>query len=740
MRFRSGFLIYLAVMVFALGLGGFGAATLSSAIQRAQDAASVSHLQMEAADFQSRRVAVSSLLARAYQKLRSQKIVSVSEPLDSADRLAIYQAKCAMEETFNSISYDDVSDIMLYFTQSRLAILPTTVYAIDNLATLYFKTDPNQLLDLFEDFLASGLSQSLHVLEVNQRHFHLLFRRFNITGSQEKIIGITILDKKMFDFHPINNAHLYIASSDGLCYDENGLLSTWPVYSQLRTEASTHTMDGNTYHMISASIAPGYRLVAAIPEEDYHRSAYLMAMLGHLASAAIGLVVCLILHSVRRRYNQNLNEIGQLLRLPPEKRMLRPGGIEFEQIYQSLTHLIHQNDDLLHQNEVVQKQVESSRTLMRNSFIRMLMQGKVDEGELDNMLSFYGIDACYDRYRVLLLQLESRGLTIEEADHARQVLLTAASSIMDCTCETCIVDDYTVGLLYMCNLDQKSETDDKVRQYAAHIIEVMRQKLDLHVSVGLGRSVKDIGNCLYAYHSARMVLICSSRSGLKGLILGDTLSEEDSGHLMHIIHALLQGDTQQCLGAFDVMFSPVDEDSNHTARQRTNAIVLFNLFDDTVNGNAQLKKLFAGDEGFNQLLSQCFTLGDILKLIRSTLERACLHIASTSEDRGKLLIDHAVQLIQQRYTDASLSQTEIAEILGINAATLSTRFKEIVGVNMSAYIRNLRIERAKVLLMDKSLSIDAVAEQTGFGSLKTMYRIFKTETGATPGQHRGEMC
>lgn len=739
-RFRSGFLIYASIALISISLGLLGSYFLCGSMRRQQEAAIQAHLLTEAMEFKNHYKNLNTLLSLGYQKLRSQEIVDI----DSADtnRYSLYKARETLLEICSGMSGEDalpIQELMMYFTRSNLAVTTKTVYSLSNLAALYFQTKEESITNMLDEFLTSGLSQTISILENESNHFCLYLRRFTVLGSKECLVGMAVLANETFRFDSVYDGNVYIATANGHCFDQSGMLFQWPGYGLLdETPIGWTDEAGREYQVISVPVTPGYRLAIAIPQTVYNRNIHLVGILIMFITLGAGMILSLTLFHARRRYNRSMTQIGELLHLSSEDQYAHGlGKAEFDRICQSLTHLIHQNDNLAQQNAMVQKQVESSRALMRNSFILMFLQGRVEPDELDSMLCFYNMKTEYERYRVMLLQIDGCGLTIEETDSALQALFTAASSIMlDCACETCIVDSKTVGLLYMCNLAQKCETDDKVRQYAAHLTTVMREKHGVRISAGLGRSVRDIHSCHLAYHSARIVLICNTRSGLLGMNLSDTITDEDSQSLMNILHAVEAGNTEQCLTFFDAMFQPVDEDSNYTVRQRSNAIMLFNLLDDTVNGNTQLKKLFSRDDAFNQQLSQCITLDEILKLIRLMLERACQAIASSDENHSKLLINRAIQILQQRFTDPGLSQSEIADALGINAATLSTRFKSVVGVNMSAYLRALRIERAKQLLEDTALPLETVAEQTGFGSIKTMYRVFKTETGTTPGQYR----
>ena len=51
---------------------------------------------------------------------------------------------------------------------------------------------------------------------------------------------------------------------------------------------------------------------------------------------------------------------------------------------------------------------------------------------------------------------------------------------------------------------------------------------------------------------------------------------------------------------------------------------------------------------------------------------------------------------------------------------------------------NIRIEKAKKLLLSTSLSVTEIAEHTGYGDYRVFTKVFKKTEGITPSQFRRE--
>lgn len=728
-RFRAGIWVYLAVALTAAAVSALAGSLLGGVIRQRQDAEILSRLRIEAGKFDTRYKSLNTLLTMSYQRLRTQKIINTMTDLTDADRYVMYQSRQSLADIADSYANPaslPMEDFLLFFTRSGLSITPATVYTRQNLCSLYFRAPQGRFDEMLDAFLSSGRSQSIQVLEGEQRSFPLFLRRFTLLGSQDYIVGMAVMTEDMFRFDSLYGGLVYVAAADGQLFSAGGQAAAlsppgWESLGQpYRWEA-----DGHSYQVFSVSATSGYRLAACIPLSTYNRPLQTAWGIILVLAALLAAVACSALRQSRKQDRQRMSHLGSLLQMD--------GGdasLDFDAICQSLGHLVHQNSDLRQENE----QAKTSSSLMRGSFVRMLMLGNVPKEELPGLLAFYRLPTEYERFRVLLMQLDDQGVTPQAAASALHFLLVAVSSGLECASEACVVDDYTVGILLMYHPQEKQQVLERIHRQVERLTENMVEQMNLRLSTGLGRAVSSLEDCLLAYHSARMVLLCSGRDGLRGLNPATALAEADNERLMGILHAMQQGNTPLCLRLFDDLFQP-DAEGNQSEPQRVCAIVLLNLFDDAVNGSARLTRLFA-QEDITGELSGCITLGDILGVIRRLLERACACMATTGEDHVRLLIHRAVQLIQQRYTDASLSQTVLADELGLSTTVLSAKFKEVVGVNMSQYLRNLRLDHTRRLLTQTSLPLSDIAEQTGFGSLKTMYRVFKADTGLTPGQYR----
>ena len=90
----------------------------------------------------------------------------------------------------------------------------------------------------------------------------------------------------------------------------------------------------------------------------------------------------------------------------------------------------------------------------------------------------------------------------------------------------------------------------------------------------------------------------------------------------------------------------------------------------------------------------------------------------------------------QAHLAEAVSLSVLAEEFHLNPQYISQLFKNEIGVGFLAYLTNIRMEKAKKLLLSTSLSIAEVAEQAGYGDYRVFTKVFKKAEGVTPSQYR----
>ncbi len=79
---------------------------------------------------------------------------------------------------------------------------------------------------------------------------------------------------------------------------------------------------------------------------------------------------------------------------------------------------------------------------------------------------------------------------------------------------------------------------------------------------------------------------------------------------------------------------------------------------------------------------------------------------------------------------------DIAEHTKLSASYLSRQFSKETGISVSDYIREKKVEEAKILLKNSEYSISEIADMLSFSSQSHFIQLFKSYTGMTPKKYR----
>ena len=99
------------------------------------------------------------------------------------------------------------------------------------------------------------------------------------------------------------------------------------------------------------------------------------------------------------------------------------------------------------------------------------------------------------------------------------------------------------------------------------------------------------------------------------------------------------------------------------------------------------------------------------------------------------MIDNVISDIREHYLE-DISLTSLSAKYNTSMSHLSKMIKETLKMNFSDYIAILRIQRAKELLRDDSMSIQEIAEIVGYNDYFYFTKVFKKVEGISPSKYR----
>ena len=98
-------------------------------------------------------------------------------------------------------------------------------------------------------------------------------------------------------------------------------------------------------------------------------------------------------------------------------------------------------------------------------------------------------------------------------------------------------------------------------------------------------------------------------------------------------------------------------------------------------------------------------------------------------------VTRAKQFVRD-HVDESINLEQVVQQVGVSRFYFCKLFKKATGMTLTEYVTRVRVEKAKMLLVDPALRISEVVFAAGFGSIPRFNSVFKQHVGMPPTEYR----
>lgn len=380
--------------------------------------------------------------------------------------------------------------------------------------------------------------------------------------------------------------------------------------------------------------------------------------------------------------------------------------------------------------------------IVRNNNVVALLEGSKQLGtETDMLFKTFGVDTADRNFLVILIRIENAEdlfCEIEDWDFKERYntavfILKNISEELFSTEHMCILVEYGETLACLLNL---SSLDEAVKAVEARLFEMQQfimKYFGLAVSFGVGEVHGEKLGIHKSYNEAALALSFADALGWQNVVFHKHVRELSGNDIVFslddetkFINFISVGDRENALSA---LWNILHE--NETQQQKKQ--VFFNL---VISCAEELK--INKSEIRPELTEFIRNERELAEIIPDTIEKLCAQVERDKQLQDikhyKILVEAVQSYVEENYRDINLSLRTISDSFSINEKVLSRKFKELTGERLPDYINRHRINAAKDIIRARSVTIKTAAEMTGFASLRTFMRVFKSFEGITPGQ------
>jgi len=166
---------------------------------------------------------------------------------------------------------------------------------------------------------------------------------------------------------------------------------------------------------------------------------------------------------------------------------------------------------------------------------------------------------------------------------------------------------------------------------------------------------------------------------------------------------------------------------------------LLNILDRRFNKNgSSLGSVIGIEPPFAKLIERQKTFFDLRTCIEDVISKVTEYINNINDNNktsSMVAVKNAIDYIKEHYYE-KISLNQVAEHVYLNGSYLSVQFKKEIGKNFIEYLKEYRLEMAKVLLKRADLKIYTICEMVGYDKQQYFSDSFKAYTGMTPMEFR----
>ncbi|CAN7735906.1 response regulator [Paenibacillus sp. LjRoot153] len=279
------------------------------------------------------------------------------------------------------------------------------------------------------------------------------------------------------------------------------------------------------------------------------------------------------------------------------------------------------------------------------------------------------------------------------------------------------------------------------RSFWQQIRQNLNRYTDGIVTVGLSSPERGLERLPYAYDSAKQANECKFYSHMGSVIMPEdscdtaTLEVDVEPYAEELIRSIKQWNASQTEAIADSFFAKLRE--THIRRNQA----IYAVIRMMAAIEQQFSMLLGGSN--NNLLytdhwkevSSMASLMHIQKYVVHYCSRIAALLKERSKDRNLLLVEHIVQIMEDRY-HLPITVDDMAKEVYLSPNYIRTLFKEKKGETILDCLTKIRIQHATEMLKDKSLKIHEIAHAVGYENVSYFCSVFQKHKGSTPNEYR----
>lgn len=461
--------------------------------------------------------------------------------------------------------------------------------------------------------------------------------------------------------------------------------------------------------------------------------------------AAIVLIITTVIGIITLFYllNKNYMPIKNTISLitkdaPPDTSKndsARKGKNEFDVIYNQLLQLYNTND-------LLTSDYAKQQHLLRDNYLNTLLKGGKKYLSDDDMMESLRLDFSNKiLLPVSIFMANPQENLIAAKDSAKNLLpfliTNVLGELLDNTYEYYKTDDINAVIcIFTLKDDEYSVFDEAIEEKLTFLCNFFENNFKLKLYCIVGTPVYDIDHLAVVYRDVVTAYAYQYATNEKRVMrlnsLGysfDPVFLQYDEYISLITEAVARKNGVAAHDITNKLFALMGRSTKPYRIQQYHIFSLVNLL--------QRNKCNELNTTINSHIDKVISSQNLVALREATtnLIQAVCYDSEHDQERDAVSV-RVRAIVDKNFADVNLSLVTIADEVGLSAKYVSKIFKMETGQGLLDYINSVRIQKAKDIMSHEQLTINELADRTGYTNVKTFRRAFHKIEGINPGQYR----
>lgn len=162
---------------------------------------------------------------------------------------------------------------------------------------------------------------------------------------------------------------------------------------------------------------------------------------------------------------------------------------------------------------------------------------------------------------------------------------------------------------------------------------------------------------------------------------------------------------------------------------------IFSLMNET--GISPMSAIGQSYEECYEAFLRLDSLSELENMLFALVEGFTTYSRERRENGNEDVIDSIRRYVEENF-DKNISLDKISEMVHLSPNYISTLFRKQYNKSFSAYVSELKMEKAVYWLCHTDKNVDEISDRLGYANFRSFIRAFKNRYGVTPSQYRKE--